>query len=161
MSLPLLKKLGILLLSLLALWLGSRYLLPIALPFLLAALLALISEPLVRVLKSRLRLPDWAASGAGVTVTLLTATLTLAALLAFLLQQAGRLANVLPDLEETALQGMYSLELFLLDMASRIAIQIALEVGRFAPTSIVEQCNSTRIKWLISALPLLRRISAK
>ena len=52
MSHPLLKKLGILLLSLLALWLGSRYLLPIALPFLLAALLALISEPLVRVLKA-------------------------------------------------------------------------------------------------------------
>lgn len=119
MSHPLLKKLGILLLSLLALWLGSRYLLPIALPFLLAALLALISEPLVRVLKSRLRLPDWAASGVGVTVTLLTATLILAALLAFLLQQAGKLANVLPDLEETALQGMDSLELFLLDMADR------------------------------------------
>ena len=119
MTRSLLKKLGILLLSLVFLWLGSRYLLPIALPFLLASLLALLAEPLVRALRDRLHLPGWAASGAGVSMVLLVGTLLLAGLLTFLLQQLGRLANVLPDLEETALQGMESLEVFLLDMANK------------------------------------------
>lgn len=119
MSRSLLKKLGILLLSVFALWLGSRYLLPIALPFLLAALLALAAEPLTRILRSRLHLTGWLASGVAVTVTLLFGILLLAGLLAFLLQQAGRLVGVLPDLEQTALQGMDSLELFLLDMADK------------------------------------------
>lgn len=119
MSRSLLKKLGILLLSLLALWLGSRYLLPIALPFLMATLLALLAEPMVRTLRNRLHLPGWAASGIGVSVALSVGVLLLAGLLAFLLQQLGRLAGILPDLEETALQGMDSLELFLLDMAEK------------------------------------------
>lgn len=119
MSHSLLKKAGIALLSLLAIWLFGRYLLPIALPFLLATLLALFSQPLVRTFQKRLRFPGWLASGAGVTLTLLMASLVLAAVLAFLLQQVGRLVNVLPDLEDTALQGMDSLELFLLDMAGK------------------------------------------
>ena len=119
MNRTLMKKLGILLLTLGALWLGSRYLLPIALPFLMAALLALLAEPLVRTLRDRLHFPDWAASGTGVSMVLLVAALLLAGLLTFLLQQLGKLANVLPDLEETALQGMDALEVFLLDMANK------------------------------------------
>lgn len=119
MTHPLIKKAGILALVLLALWLAGKYLLPIGLPFLLALLLALAAEPLVRVLRNRLRLPAWACAGIGVTLALAVAVLAVATLCAFLLRQLGRLSAVLPDLEGTALQGLRSLEGFLLDMADR------------------------------------------
>ena len=65
-----LRKLGVVLLAGALLWLGIRYLLPVFLPFLLAAVMALASEPLVRVLRQRLKLPQ--AAAAGVSGGLLT-----------------------------------------------------------------------------------------
>ena len=50
-------KLGVGLALVVGLWLGSRYLLPIALPFLLATLLAFAAEPLVKNLQRHLHLP--------------------------------------------------------------------------------------------------------
>ena len=113
-----LQKIGILLFSCLCLWLASRYLLPILLPFLLAACLALAAEPLVRVLHRRLKLPRGAASGIAVVITLILAALIVLALCALLLRELGQLAGILPDLGETALSGMESLEGFLLELAA-------------------------------------------
>lgn len=113
------KKAGILLLLGVVFWAAGRYLLPIAMPFLLAFLLALAAEPLVRVLRGRLRLPRWASAGIGVSVALTMAVLAVLSLCAFALRQVGRLANVMPDLESTAQQGMATLENFLLDVAHR------------------------------------------
>ena len=49
--------------SSLALWLGLRYLMPVVLPFVLGAGMALAAEPGVRFLCSRLRLPRGLAAG--------------------------------------------------------------------------------------------------
>lgn len=86
------------------LWLGVRFVLPVALPFLLGAALALAAEPLVRRLTARF--PRGVAAGAGVTAALLgTATIgTVVAAVA--VKEVGRLAAVLPDLQNTARQGM-------------------------------------------------------
>ena len=104
-------------LGVLALWLGLRYALPVVLPFLLAGLLAWISEPLVRTFYKQLRLPRAAASGIGVSICLFMAALIFLSLCAFLLRQLGGLANVVPDLESTASDGIASLRGFFLTMA--------------------------------------------
>lgn len=105
--------------ALFALWLGIRFLLPLTVPFLLAAVVALISEPLVRVFQNRLHLPRGAASGIGVSISLFLTVLLLIALCAFLLKELGRLAGVLPDLEDTAATGIASLEGFFISLADR------------------------------------------
>lgn len=119
MSHPLVKKASIAITAVLALWLGSRYLLPIIMPFALAALVALVADPLVRTLEQRLRMPRWLGAGLGVSATLLLAVLVLVSLCALLLRELGNLAGIVPDLEDTAVQGMDALEGFLLEMASK------------------------------------------
>lgn len=115
-----LRKLLALPIILILLWMGVRYLLPILSPFLLAALLALAAEPVVRVLQKRSRIPRALATGIGVTVTLVVLILILMVLVALLLRQLRTLTGVVPDLEDAALQGMDSLEIWLLDLAQRM-----------------------------------------
>ena len=57
-------------LFLLGLWLGVQFLLPLGLPFLLGAGLALAAEPVVDFLCRTARLPRAAAVGVGVTATI-------------------------------------------------------------------------------------------
>ncbi len=87
-------------------WVGVRYLLPVLLPFFLGGLLALAAEPLVSFAKRRLRLPRALASGVGVSVTLVLVSGILSLLGAFAVKELGALAGSLPDLQETADQGM-------------------------------------------------------
>jgi len=103
----------------LGIWLGLRYVLPIAMPFLLAGVLALISEPLVRTFQKRLHLPRAAATGLGVSICLLMAVLIILTLCAFLLRQLRSLADVVPDLESSAAQGIASLEDFFLYLSGK------------------------------------------
>ena len=113
------RKLLTLLAFSIGLWFGLRYVLPLALPFLLAGALALLSEPLVRSLQNRLHLPRTAATGIGVSICLLMAVLLFLTLCAFLLRQLRSLADVVPDLEDTAAQGIASLEDFFLVLAGK------------------------------------------
>ena len=101
------------------LWLALRFLLPIILPFLLAALLALAAEPLVVSLNRYLRLSRSIAAAVGITVVLVLTVLALLALCAFLVRELGTLAGILPDLETATLSGLDSLELWLLDLAQK------------------------------------------
>lgn len=98
-------------------YLAVRYLLPLALPFLLGAGLALAAEPLVSLLGRRL--PRAAASGIGVTMTFAILTLLVLVLCGLLIRELGLLADVLPELLEAARGGMESLELFLTDLVAR------------------------------------------
>ncbi len=100
-------------------WLFLRYLLPIALPFLLAALLALAAEPLVQLLHGRLKLSRPLATGIGVTVTLAITALTVTVLGALLVRQLQSLVGVMPDLEGSAQNALESLQSWLLDLAQR------------------------------------------
>lgn len=119
MNQPLLRKIGLGLLLFAGLWLLCRYLLPILLPFLLASLLAFSAEPLVSFLHDRIRLPRALASGIGVSIALLLAVLLVLTLCALLLRQLGNLSGVLPDLGQTAQEGMESLEGFLVNLAQK------------------------------------------
>lgn len=120
MSQSVIRRIGVLAAVLAAAWLFTRYLLPICLPFLLAALLALAAEPLVGVLNHRCKVPRWLAAGLGICIALvlvILATLTLGALL---LRELGNLAGVVPDLESTALQGMTLLQNWAGGIADRV-----------------------------------------
>lgn len=99
--------------AVLLLWLCLRYLMPILTPFLLAVLLALSAEPLVRFLHKKAKLPRAAATGIGMSMTLLLLSLLLTVLFALLLRQLRSLAGIVPSLEEAASQGLDSLQLWL------------------------------------------------
>lgn len=99
--------------------LSGRYLLPVALPFLLGAGLALAAEPLVSFFTHKTHLPRSAATGIGVTMTLMLLILLVMILIALLLRELGALAGVLPNLEDTAMRGMSLLEQWLLGFVSR------------------------------------------
>lgn len=96
-------------------FLSVRYLLPMALPFLVGAVLALAAEPLVRPLASRL--PRSAAAGVGVTATLVGLGAILLLLGAVAVRELGKLAGAVPELANTAQQGMQVLEDWLVSLA--------------------------------------------
>lgn len=98
-----------------ALWLGARYVLPVALPFLLGALLALAAEPLVRPLCRRMK--RGLAAGLGVSATLLGLGGILSLVGAAAVRELGRLAGAVPRLTGTARQGMQVLEDWLVGLS--------------------------------------------
>lgn len=102
-----------------ALWLGSKYLLPLLLPFLAGGLIALAAEPAVGFLHRRVKLPRLAAAGVGVTATILLVLGVVGALGAVLLRQLSRLAATVPDLEATARQGVTVLSDWLVSLTHR------------------------------------------
>lgn len=101
----------------LGLWLFLRYLFPVFLPFGLGFLLALASEPAVRFGTGTLKLPRWAATGLGVTLTIGLLLLLVGALGAVMVKELGALAGHLPDLQETARETTERLRWFLEDAA--------------------------------------------
>lgn len=100
-------------------WVFLRYGLPVLLPFLLGAALALAAEPLVGVLDRRLRLPRFAAAGIGVTAVFVLLIALLVMLTALLIREAGQLARIMPELVGSIRQGMGSLEGWLLGMSEK------------------------------------------
>ncbi len=101
------------------LWLAIRYLLPIAMPFLLGAALALAAEPAVAFCTDKGRLPRPLAAGVGV-VGVLTAVLTLLSILgAAAVRELGAVIRALPDLEQTAREGLGALQDTLLKLTEK------------------------------------------
>lgn len=117
MSRSLFRNLAILLGIFLALWLGIQFLLPLLLPFLLGTLLAFAAEPSV-ILLSR-KLPRGISAGIGVSITLVLIGCVFFLLMALVVREMGILAGALPNLEETATEGLSSLEGFLLNLTHR------------------------------------------
>lgn len=114
-----LRKLPIIAICALFVWVAAQYLLPVAMPFLLAVLLAVAAEPLVRGFERRLKLPRQAATGLGVTVVLVLLVLLMLILGSVLLRQVQNLMGVVPDLEGTAMEGMEQLHLWMLSLAEK------------------------------------------
>lgn len=102
------------------LWLGGKILLPLCFPFLLGSGLALMAEPGVRFLCTRLHLPRGLAAGVGVSVAFLGLGLLILLLLAFVVRELGILAGILPDLTVTAHAGIQLLGDWLLQLAGRM-----------------------------------------
>lgn len=131
MARPIFKKFITLLLMFLAVWLGFRFLLPLALPFLLGALVAAGAEPLVKLCIRRLRFPRGLAAGVGVGATLVLVSTILVLLGSAAVRELGVLAGILPDLADSAMSGLTSLQDLLLRLTDRMpeAIRPAVNQG--------------------------------
>ena len=103
----------------LAVWLSVRYLLPLFLPFVLGAGLALAAEPMVAFLTRRLRIPRPVSAGIGVSMTFCFLAILILLLCAFVVRELRALAGVLPDLEGTARSGLSLLHTWLLELTAR------------------------------------------
>lgn len=112
------KRLPLLLVGFLLIWVSIKYLLPILLPFLLGSLLAFAAEPMVKQLAKKMPRPAAAAIGVSTTLILLICILVL--LTAALVRELSLLANVLPDLGQAAQGGLHALEGFLLRLSDRM-----------------------------------------
>lgn len=108
----------------LGIWLSARYLLPLALPFLLGAGLALLAEPMTRFLCARARLSRSVSAGISVSAAFLFLTLLLLMLAALILRELGELAQVLPDLGQTARSGLDILSKWLLELVHRMPVGV-------------------------------------
>ena len=111
-------------------WLGMRYLLPLCLPFLLGTGLALLAEPIVRLLCRHFRFPRPLAAGIGVTAAFFSISLLLLLLCAFLVRELGLLAGILPDLTGMAQSGLTLLQSFLLGLVERLPQSIRSLLAR-------------------------------
>ena len=94
-----------------------RYLLPLLLPFLLGAGLAVAAEPLVGFLSGRLRLRRGLASGIGITAAFSFLVLAVMVLCAFLIRELRVLAGILPELEGPLRAGMDTASTYLTGLA--------------------------------------------
>lgn len=136
-------------------WLSLKYILPVILPFLMGAVLALAAEPLVRLLAKRL--PRGAAAGIGVTATLVLLSCVLLLLTALVVKELGRLAGALPDLGQTAMQGIAALENFLMGMVQRAPESIRPMLtrtveGLFSGSSAIVDEITRRIPGIASSI---------
>lgn len=89
-------------------WLSLRFLFPLFSPFVLGAVLALAAEPMVAFLSRRLRLPRAVSSGIGVGMAFCFLAMGVLLLLGFLVRELRTLAQMLPALEQTALEGIHT-----------------------------------------------------
>lgn len=118
-SMAFLKKYFYLLGILLTLWLGVKYLLPVFAPFAAGTVIALLAEPVVRLVSGRLKLSRSLGSGIGVAITLLFLAGLISALGAVAVRQLGQLSGKLPDLGETASRGILYAQDLLVDLAQQ------------------------------------------
>ena len=107
-----------------------RYLLPLVFPFLLGTALALGAEPLTSFFQKRLHLPRGVSTGISVTIAFCLLALAVVLTAAFFLRELGLLANVLPDLEQTAPSSMSLLENWALGMAEEMPGSIRVVLRR-------------------------------
>ena len=87
--------------ALVGIWIGLRYLLPIAVPFLLGGAIALLAEPGVRLLQNRLHLPRAASAAICVSLTLLLAITALSLLAAAAVRELTEVAKIAPSVGRT------------------------------------------------------------
>ena len=142
-------------LMLLAGFLLLRYGLPLMLPFLAGSLLALAAEAPVQFLCRKLSLGRNTASFFCVSFTLLMLTVLGLMLFSGLFQGLRRLAAIAPDLEDTARQGITSLQDWLLSLASA-----APEGIRNLFTKIILGLFDSGSTWITQALSVLPGMAA-
>lgn len=106
---------------LIGVWLGVKYLLPVALPFLLGGLLALAAEPFV--VRAERRMKRSIAAGLGVTAALALVAGAVYLLGAVAVQQVASAARAIPDWADTASQAMGAAEDFFVSLAQRLPEQ--------------------------------------
>lgn len=118
------RKVTVLLIFSICVWLTLQFFLPIALPFLLGGALALAAEPVVALLHKHLHLPRPAAAGIGVTAAFFIIAALVLLIFAVILRELGILAGFLPNLESTARAGMDALSGWLLGLIARLPVSL-------------------------------------
>ena len=103
-----------------AIWLGIKYLLPLLLPFLMGAVLALVAEPVVGFATKKCRMPRGLAAGLGVSVTLLLFAAVLSMLGALAVKELGNLAGAVPGVVNTVQGGMGLMQDWLVGLMARM-----------------------------------------
>ena len=103
----------------LALWLGARYLLPVAVPFLIGGVIALLAEPGVHLLQKRMKWHRLPAVGLCVSLTLLLLTGLLSFFVAVAVRELGAAAKMAPQVGQTVGHGLVVLEDWLVSLADR------------------------------------------
>lgn len=104
----------------------ARFLLPLFLPFLLGAGLAVAAEPLVGFLCRRLHVRRGLATAVGITMSFSLLAMVILVLCAFLIRELRALAGILPELEEPLYAGMNTASAWLRNLAG----QAPGELGR-------------------------------
>ncbi len=99
-------------------WLGVKYLLPVALPFVLGGLLALAAEPFVA--RAERRMKRSIAAGLGVTAALALVVGAVYVLGAVVVQQVASAARAIPDWADTAAKAMGAAEDFFVGLSMRL-----------------------------------------
>ena len=112
-------KISSIILAFFLVWLTIRFFLPLFSPFLLGTFLALSAEPLVTFLHRKLYIPRSISAGIGVAMSFSLLSILLLSLCAFVLRELGSLADVLPDLGETAKNGFSLVRNWMLQLSSR------------------------------------------
>lgn len=130
---------------LVGLWLGIRYVLPVLMPFLLGALLAIAAEPAVAFGVRRLRLSRGLSAGLGVSFSLALLAGILTLLGAVTVRQLGTLAYRVPDLTAQA----RNLQDWLITAADN------------APEGIRPLAQRTVLEFFDSSTDLMSRVATK
>ena len=116
---PGIRKKAMVLLAVPITFLAVQYLLPLVLPFLLGAALAVAAEPMVRFFCGRLRLPRTLAAVLGVAMTCALLGLAVLICCGLVFRQLQALAGVLPNMEQTIRSGMNALSGWAMDLAGQ------------------------------------------
>ena len=105
-------------------FLTVQHLLPLILPFLLGAALAVAAEPMVRFLCKKLHMPRPVAAVLGVALSFAFLGLAILILCGLIFRQIQALAGILPDMEQTIRSGLGALSGWLLDLVVRTPMPI-------------------------------------
>lgn len=130
------------------LWLTTKYLLPIFLPFALGAFLAAAADPTVQLLHRKLRFPRPAATAVAVSGVFVLLTAVVMLLSAVLLRQLGRLGDLLPEIAQAVTQGSQLLQQALLRLLQRIPGELPQSLSDWVATlfsggsALLEQVSS-------------------
>lgn len=130
-----------------AVWLGVKYVLPVALPFLLGAGLAFAAEPLVGRLAKRF--PRGLAAGVGVSATMVAMGALAAIVGALAVRELGNAARALPDIQNTADQGIEVVQNWL------------VELSHYAPEGIRPALQRTVLDFFDDGTMLLQQVTQR
>ena len=116
---PMIRKRAVILAAIPIVFLAVQYLLPLILPFLLGAALAVAAEPMVRFFCEKVHLPRPVSAALGVSMSFALLGLTVLILCGLVFRQLQVLTGILPNIEQTVRSGMETLSGWLLHLAGK------------------------------------------
>ena len=129
-------------------FLALQYLLPLALPFLLGAALAVAAEPMVRFFCEKVHLPRTVSAALGVAMSFMLLGVAVLIFCGLVFRQLQVLAGILPNIEETVRSGMGTLSGWLLHFADN------------APGSIREPLTKNVEHFFSNSSALLEKVTS-